>query len=132
MGYPEEGTATGQGDRSGAEVPLRSVATIDCPDGCDAFFCALPPECVVRTNDQQRISGVRSYHVFYKTKPFDMKWNRGKDTPPSFMRRNDGEGERECTSKNEVTCYDGGDRGDNDASSLKEEGGDGAGVQWAS
>lgn len=68
----------------------QKIATIDIPDGCKYFNCAIPDEvfnqCVVYKNGQ--LSGVLSYQKYYRTKSksFKMVWNRGKDKPPQWWK----------------------------------------------
>ena len=83
MGYPELiGTET-------YEPPAKKRATFNTPKGCDYFHVAIADElfekCAVYQDGE--LDCVETYRNYYKTKPWKLQWNRGKDNPPWWFSK---------------------------------------------
>ena len=67
-------------------APKHKRATVNCPEGCDYFDCAINDKlfdsCAVYKNGQ--LDCVNTYRKYYLTKEWDMHWNRGKDPSPHW------------------------------------------------
>ncbi len=64
----------------------QKIATTGCPEGCSYFLCAIADDvfesCKVITDGE--LNGVKTYQNYYKTKSFQLKWNKGGDSPPNW------------------------------------------------
>lgn len=62
----------------------QKIATTGCPEGCSYFLCAIADDvfesCKVITDGQ--LNGIETYRKYYKTKTFQLKWNKGADPTP--------------------------------------------------
>lgn len=71
------------------EPPPKKRATVNCPDGCDYFDCAINDkffdDCAVYIDGQ--LDCVETYRNYYRTKEWAMRWNR-QDNPPSWFQTN--------------------------------------------
>lgn len=69
------------------KVDKRKIATEGCPSNCEYFYCAIPDDvfstCAVY--DDNKLNAIETYRNYYKTKLFDMKWNKGKDEKPFWF-----------------------------------------------
>merc|ERR1712046_212586 len=72
-----------------SEPDPKKHATINVPEGCKYFSCAMLDEYfekgAVYTDGQ--LDAVRTYRKYYLTKPFEMKWNRGGDEEPEWFSK---------------------------------------------
>lgn len=61
-------------------------ATAGLPDGIRFYHCAVAddlfPQCARYTDG--KLNAVETYRAYYQTKQWKMKWNRGKDSPPTW------------------------------------------------
>lgn len=83
MGYPSKTTRSIEETYT---APAHKRATHNCPKGCDYFDCAINDKyfdnCAVYVNG--KLDCVQTYRNYYLTKEWELKWNKGKDNPPSW------------------------------------------------
>lgn len=80
MGYPPHiGKETYKRERL-------KIATVGIPQGCSEFFCAVSDDLfpLCATYDDGKLNGVKTYQKYYTTKKWQLKWNRGQDSPPKW------------------------------------------------